>query len=766
MAETERPPRPWPGPRPYKESEWMLFHGREAEIDEAEDRVYSERITLLAGRSGSGKTSLLRAGIVPRLRLRRYRDGEETTWPVLLLREWGAGRYYTFDELARAELQRAVEAIGAWSWGQQSAREDFRLLEAELRELDREGDFLEHIRRLVKKSGGVILVLDQLEEVLRLGRGVTRETTAFLCELFEAEKRVRLVLSLREEYLSELRDLEKSVGGLFGRTIFLAPMKAEKARAAAERAAQEYGLTVEPEVLDEVFRWLRLAAQGEDGAREPTVEESSQQTKGAFRAGPVEDFDLLTLQAILYELFEQFRARRGRENDKAIGGETLNQYIVKLRNEYGQAGETPENAGDAARKERAASDGKVEKAIARDALARWVGRTFSSAIRPGKIERSVSMPRGSLVRLVERSAVRVAPHLSSAGYKVAQEESDLFRKAMGDDVWGLGLRDPSFRGKVRIVDGEEKGARVTSSIGEHFESSHLNVDDLPLDHASTKENARLLSGVALEQGWSPRKAAEHLAVAFLSALERLSSDDVNIVKAVYRWEGERVKRWELVHDGLGPALSSWAETRKESWSDCAASIVACRGVSPIGVRLDKPPRENLRHIRWEGCQIVPVGDGEVILKDLDLDHCMLRGSIFERMVFSGCRFNECELDGTVFLNCKFERSKKRKTTFEACHPGSMAILGGEMEGVIFQACELSQLTMRNIELSGSVVFKNSPVELANFIGLSSVARAGGITFDRDSPLYHCSGDRNSWNLMDRQGEQIKSDWRRPRKSKR
>src|SRR5271166_5895952 len=63
---------PWPGLAEFAEEDAFFFHGREQEATELFRLVERERLTLLFSRSGLGKTSLLRAGLFPRLRPADY----------------------------------------------------------------------------------------------------------------------------------------------------------------------------------------------------------------------------------------------------------------------------------------------------------------------------------------------------------------------------------------------------------------------------------------------------------------------------------------------------------------------------------------------------------------------------------------------------------------------------------------------------------------------------------------------------------------------
>src|SRR3984957_21286132 len=62
------PESPWLGLRPFTEGAREYFFGRDAEVRDIFQRVVHKPLTVLFGRSGLGKTSLLQAALVPRLR--------------------------------------------------------------------------------------------------------------------------------------------------------------------------------------------------------------------------------------------------------------------------------------------------------------------------------------------------------------------------------------------------------------------------------------------------------------------------------------------------------------------------------------------------------------------------------------------------------------------------------------------------------------------------------------------------------------------------
>ena len=69
-AKTVRTGNPYVGPRPFWYRE--AIYGREAEIRTLFNLLIAQRVVLLYSPSGAGKTSLVRAGLIPRLQKERF----------------------------------------------------------------------------------------------------------------------------------------------------------------------------------------------------------------------------------------------------------------------------------------------------------------------------------------------------------------------------------------------------------------------------------------------------------------------------------------------------------------------------------------------------------------------------------------------------------------------------------------------------------------------------------------------------------------------
>src|SRR3974390_3395252 len=78
-------PDPFPGLRPFEADEEIIFRGRQQHTDELLRRLATHRFLAVVGTSGSGKSSLVRAGLRPALD-RGYLAGATSRWRIAVMR--------------------------------------------------------------------------------------------------------------------------------------------------------------------------------------------------------------------------------------------------------------------------------------------------------------------------------------------------------------------------------------------------------------------------------------------------------------------------------------------------------------------------------------------------------------------------------------------------------------------------------------------------------------------------------------------------------
>lgn len=67
QSPSSKPTAPYPGLRPFRQDEAKLFFGRDAQIDDVLARLKQHQFLGVVGTSGCGKSSLIRAGMLPAL---------------------------------------------------------------------------------------------------------------------------------------------------------------------------------------------------------------------------------------------------------------------------------------------------------------------------------------------------------------------------------------------------------------------------------------------------------------------------------------------------------------------------------------------------------------------------------------------------------------------------------------------------------------------------------------------------------------------------
>ncbi len=257
---------PWLGLVSFTEDTRGYFHGREEEAAELGRRVQRKLLTVLFGQSGLGKTSILQAGLVPRLR-------PEGFCPVYVRLDYNPHSPPPSEQIKRAVF-RATEAAGRWTQsGTAVAGETL-------------WEFLHHRDDVLQDAAGrtltPILIFDQFEEIFTLaqtdeaGRRRAQEFLADLADLVEnrppaaLEARIdrdeadaakfdfaradyRILISLREDYLAHLEGLKDRMPSVTQNRMRLARMTGVQALSAVRRPAPDL---VSEAVAESIVRFV------------------------------------------------------------------------------------------------------------------------------------------------------------------------------------------------------------------------------------------------------------------------------------------------------------------------------------------------------------------------------------------------------------------------------------------------------------------------------------------------------------------------------
>src|SRR6266568_2782760 len=229
---------PFPGLEAFTEQDSAVFFGRDAEIAELLERLNpvvaarANRMVTVVGPSGVGKSSLVEAGIVPRLRQRR--GGWIVVPPVVP----GDRPVHSLARcLAAADTRHSAGGVRAQ-------------LTTDMAFLPRFLDGLRIARG--RPAGSVLLTVDQAEELITLSGQVERDAyLSLLAGALERDLRLWIILIMRSEFLTGFLGTEQArlfrdpfVVGTLGRGALLEVI---------EQPAQRAGLVFDPPVLPQLM---------------------------------------------------------------------------------------------------------------------------------------------------------------------------------------------------------------------------------------------------------------------------------------------------------------------------------------------------------------------------------------------------------------------------------------------------------------------------------------------------------------------------------
>jgi len=202
----------------YSREDTGIFFGRDEEISALYEMIFQSPILLVYGASGTGKTSLIQCGLASKF--------QSHDWLALTVRR--GNNINTAFEKALADAGGDFSATQE-DMGWLNEVMDEKDVAAQTRKLT---PFAQSLKTIYLKSfRPVYLIFDQFEELFILGsKAEQQQFIQTIKEILQVEQPVKMIISIREEYLGHLNTFERAVPQLLRKKLRVEPMNLDKVK--------------------------------------------------------------------------------------------------------------------------------------------------------------------------------------------------------------------------------------------------------------------------------------------------------------------------------------------------------------------------------------------------------------------------------------------------------------------------------------------------------------------------------------------------------
>ena len=252
-AATLLPRRPYPGLRPFEKAEWPIFRGRDRLIQDILTILAENHFVSILGPSGSGKSSLVRAGVLATLERRHSRMG--VRWRTGTMRPGASPLWSMADGILRALRPEIVAADGELPAAEVAK---LRVL------IDASEDGLGAAAREagLEEDENFLLLVDQFEEIFRYRTDHedperTRLIEVLLAVANDKPSGIHIITTMRSEYLGDCSRF-KGLAETLNETHYLLPgMSEDELRQAIVEPAEIKNGRIEDALVERLVEDIR-----------------------------------------------------------------------------------------------------------------------------------------------------------------------------------------------------------------------------------------------------------------------------------------------------------------------------------------------------------------------------------------------------------------------------------------------------------------------------------------------------------------------------
>ena len=239
---------PFVGPRPFETEDRDRFFGRTRELEELFSLIIAHRAILVYAQSGAGKTSLLKAGVIPRLVEQAYKVLPPARVHGVLPADLAA------EKVANIFVFHALQHWTADLCHGPSAEECGQTTLAEFLKT-----LVPPCRPDEESAAPMVIVFDQFEEFFTANSHRWQERGPFFKQLSQAQEEIptlKVVFVMREEYIAQLDPLAELLPEKLRTRMHLERLRGNSARSAVVKPFQSRGLSFDAGAAEKLLAEL------------------------------------------------------------------------------------------------------------------------------------------------------------------------------------------------------------------------------------------------------------------------------------------------------------------------------------------------------------------------------------------------------------------------------------------------------------------------------------------------------------------------------
>ncbi len=277
---------PFPGLRAFEEEEDILFFGREKQVDELLKKLRTQRFLTVIGSSGSGKSSLVKSGLIPSLHS-GFMSGAGSNWKICSLRP-GVN---PIGNLARALSQNGI----LYNYESPDDEQMYSSINESILRRSNFGLIDAFTQSGIDPKNNLLILVDQFEELFRFikfekeAKEGKRDSVAFINLLLKATEQrelpIYVVFTMRSDFLgdcTEFRGLPEAIN----EGQYLVPrMTREERRDAIVGPVGVGGASISPRLLNQLLNDV-----GDNPDQLPILQHALMRTWDAYKKNNPEPY--------------------------------------------------------------------------------------------------------------------------------------------------------------------------------------------------------------------------------------------------------------------------------------------------------------------------------------------------------------------------------------------------------------------------------------------------------------------------------------------